>query len=124
MTAVMADRSASNDREVDRRDPADRGILVIEDRAARRVVEGVIERHATNVFDPEVEIASMNSDGIEIAVSFRLEYPTDRLSRVLADVRRRITSEISRQLGRPVRRIDLTVAEFTTSLPAPRRRVI
>jgi hypothetical protein len=124
MTAVMTEHSASDDVEVKRRDAADRGILVIEDRAARRVVEGVIERRATNVFDPEVDIASMNSDGIEIAVSFRLEYPTDRLSRVLADLRRRITGEISRQLGRPVRRIDLTVAEFTVSRPVPRRRVI
>jgi uncharacterized alkaline shock family protein YloU len=122
VTAVVAEPRASDNNE--RGDPAGRGLLVIEDRAARRVIEGAIRRHAPNVFDPDVRIVSMSGDGVEVDVSFSLEYPTDALSRVLADVRRRVTGEIARQLGSPVRRIDLTVAEFITSRPAPRRRVI
>jgi hypothetical protein len=122
MTAMAAEPRAVDSQE--HGDPAERGLLVIEERAARRVVEGVIERNAPNVFDPRVRIVSMNGDGVEVDVSLSLEYPTDALSLVFSDLRRGVVDEIVRQLGRPVRRIDLTVAEFITNRSASPRRVI
>jgi hypothetical protein len=104
--------------------PAQRGLLVIEERAAQHVVEGVLERTSLVVTDPQVKVVSLSDDGVELDVAVTLEYPTDPLSGVLATLRRDVTAEAARQLGRPVRRMELTVAEFVTSRPAPPRRVV
>jgi hypothetical protein len=108
----------------ERGQPAQRGLLVIEERAAQHVVEGIIERKSPAVSDPQVNVVSLGDDGVELDVSVTLEYPSDPLSGVLATLRRDLAAETARQLGRPVRRMELTVAEFVTSRPAPPRRVM
>jgi hypothetical protein len=108
----------------ERGQPAQRGLLVIEERAAKHVVEGVIERTSPAASDPQVNVVSLSDDGVELDVSVTLEYPTAPLSGVLATLRRDVTAEAGRQLGRPVRRMELTVADFVTRPPAPARRVM
>ena len=104
--------------------PEQRGLLVIEERAAQHLIEEVIERTSPAVTDPQVNVVSLSDDGVELDVSVTLEYPTEPLSGILAVLRRDVTAEAARQLGRPVRRMELTVAEFVTRRPAPPRRVI
>jgi len=101
---------------------AERGVLVVTDRAAQRLVEGVIAHTAPHVMRSDVRVSSLSDEAAEFAITLRLEYPEAPLSRILDDLRRRIANETSRFLGRPVRRIDLTVAEFITR-PTMRRRV-
>jgi hypothetical protein len=103
MATQMADMADSQAPERPR--PAQRGLLVVEARAAQRLIEGVVERSSPNVSDPHVDIRSLSDDGIEIDMSISLEYPSDPLSSVLADLRRRVAAEAGRQLGRPVRRV-------------------
>jgi len=104
-------------------DAADRGVLVVTNRAVQRLVQGVIAHIAPEVVKPDVHVSSLTDEAAEFAITFGLTYPDTPLSRLLDDLRRRIASETSRFLGRPVRRIDLTVSEFVTR-PVVRSRVI
>lgn len=99
-----------------------RGELTITERAARHLVEGVVER-VPSAGDAQVEVLSLADDGIELQVSLVLEYPTGPASDVLREVRRQVATETGRQLGRPVRRLDLIVSEFVISRPTAGRRV-
>jgi len=101
---------------------AERGVLVVTDRAAQRLVEGVIAHTAPQAMRPDVRVSSLSDEAAEFAITLRLEYPDAPLSRILDDLRRRIATETSRFLGRPVRRVDLTVSEFVTR-PTTRPRV-
>jgi hypothetical protein len=101
---------------------AERGVLVVTNRAAQRLVEGVIAHVAPHVTRPDVHVTSLTDEAAEFAITLRMEYPDAPLSRTLDDLRRRIASETGRFLGRPVRRIDLTVSEFITR-PVMRPRV-
>jgi hypothetical protein len=102
---------------------AERGVLVVTNRAAQRLVEGVIAHTAPHVTRPDVRVSSLSDEAAEFAITLKLEYPDAPLSRTLDDLRRRIAIETGRLLGRPVRRIDLTVSEFITR-PSMRPRVI
>jgi hypothetical protein len=107
-------------------DPGRRGRLVIEPRAARHLVEGVLARTAPNVADSDARVTSLTDDGIELDISVTLDYPTVALSGVLRQLRLDLAEEASRQLGRPVRHIDLMVSKFVApakpdARSAPRR---
>jgi hypothetical protein len=102
---------------------AERGLLVVTNRAAQRLVEGVIAHTSPEVARADVHVSALSEEAADFAITLGLAYPDAPLSRILDDLRRRIADETSRFLGRPVRRIDLTVCEFITR-PANRSRVI
>jgi uncharacterized alkaline shock family protein YloU len=108
-------------------EPSQRGVLRIETHAAKHVVEGVLAHAVPNVAASEARVTSIADDGIELDVAITLEYPTVPLSGILAELRRNVAEEVGRQLGRPVRHLDLTVSKFVvsdTSSRHPSRRVI
>jgi hypothetical protein len=116
MTATATDSA----EPADVTDAAHRGVLTVADRAVEHLVEAVIARTIPQAMRPDVRVTTLTDDCAELAVTVALTYPTIPLSGVLADVRRRIASETGRQLGRPVRRIDLTVSDFVTKPTRPR----
>jgi hypothetical protein len=103
-------------------DPARRGRLLIEGRAARRVVEGVLVRAAAGVADCDARVTSLTDAGIELEISITIDYPTEPLSGILRQLRFDLAEEAGRQLGRPVRHIDLTVSKFVTPPKQEARR--
>ena len=116
MTATATDSAGPADLI----DAAHRGVLTITDRAVEHLVGAVISCTVPQAMRPDVRVTRLTDDCAELAVTVALTYPTVPISGVLADVRRRIASEAGRQLGRPVRRIDLTVSDFVTKPTRPR----
>ena len=106
-----------------RSDPRTRGELFVSERVAVKIVEGALSHHAPNVSGPKVRVVSLSDTAVELRVSVAVLYPTAPLTGVLAGVRQSVGPEVSRQLGRSVTRLDLTVWEFTAPPPPPRRRV-
>jgi hypothetical protein len=104
-------------------DPALRGVLVIRERAAQHVIERVLGERAS-VRHPKVHVTSFADDGVEADIEFTLEYPTRPLSDILDEVRTHLAGEAGRQLGRPLRRIRLTISEFDSEPSRRPRRVV
>ena len=126
MTPTTTDelRPPAEDAAVDAEPRAVRGDLVVTERAARRVLEGVIAERAQSAHEPRVRVRALADDGVEFDAVVVLDYPTRPLSEVLADLRRTIGAEAGRQLGRPVRRIDITIADFAPNPGRRARRVV
>jgi hypothetical protein len=57
-------------------------------------------------------------------VTLNLVCPTTPLGAILAEVRRHVSVEAGRHLGRAVRRVDLTVSRLVTDPSRPVRRVL
>ena len=104
-------------------DPGRRGRLLIDARAARRLVEGVLARTTPGVADSDARVTSLTDDGIELEISITIEYPTVPLAGILRQLRVDLADEAGRQLGRPVRHIDLRVSKFVAPAKAEARRV-
>lgn len=104
--------------------PGERGNLNITERAVRRLCEEVIARTTSTLREPRVQVRSLTDDGVEIEATVVLDYPTEPLSPLLADLRQRIVSETSRQLGRPLRHFNIIVSDFTLTAEKPARRVV
>lgn len=110
-------------------EPRRRGVLVINDRAARKVVETILSRQCPEVLEATARVrfvgdeAGTGGGAVDIGASLRLRYPTTPLADTLASVRTRLTDEAHRQLGRPVRTSDLTVEELVVAPPRTGRRV-
>ena len=83
-------------------------------------MEAVIAHTVPEAMRSEVRVTTLTDECAEFAITVALTYPTVPISGVLADVRRQIASEAGRQLGRPVRRIDVTVSDFVTKPTRPR----
>jgi hypothetical protein len=109
-------------------DPARRGVLIIEPRAAQHVVEGVLARAVPHVTAGAARVTSMTNEGVELNIDVTLEYPTVPVSGILRQLRHQVADEAARQLGRPVRHLDVTVSKFiqprTTALRHRSQRVI
>jgi uncharacterized alkaline shock family protein YloU len=93
-------------------DPARRGVLIIEARAAEHVVEGVLARSGPQVTSGVARVTSITDDGVELDVDVTLQYPTVPVSGVLRQLRLTVADEAGRLLGRPVRHLDVTVSKF------------
>ena len=104
-------------------DAGRRGRLLIDARAARHLVEGVLARTARGVADSDARVTSLTDDGIELEISITIEYPTVPLAGILRQLRVDLADETGRQLGRPVRHIDLTVSKFVTPTKVEARHV-
>lgn len=100
---------------------ARRGVLVISDRTARRVVEAILTRECDGVLEANARVQLVGDQAVDIAASVALRYPTSALSDTLAGVRTRLAEECTRQLGRPARTLDLTVERLVVSPPRGRR---
>ncbi|MDX6414081.1 MAG: hypothetical protein QOH23_1491 [Gaiellaceae bacterium] len=103
-------------------DPARRGRLLIDARAARRVVEGVLTRAARGVVECDARVTSLTDSGIELEISITIDYPTEPLSGILRQLRLDLAEEAGRQLGRPIQHVDLTVSKFATPAKQAARR--
>jgi hypothetical protein len=101
-----------------------RGTLTVEHRAATRLAQGALAAALPDGDKPDVEVLSLDAEGIELRGTVTLEYPSEPLSSVLARLRRQVAREVERQLGRHVRRLDLVVGSFITESPKPARRVV
>jgi hypothetical protein len=125
---VTAEPRAAVDEPPDLGAPARRGILHIKPRAAAHLVEGVLAGLAPDVAESEARVTSISDEGVELQLFVTLRYPTVPLSGVLRRLRRELADEAGRQLGRPIRHIDLTVSGFilpaTTKSCGTRRRVV
>jgi hypothetical protein len=100
------------------------GTLTVRSGAVERLVRGVVGAALPGDADPDVEILSLDDEGVELRSTVTLEYPSEPLSAALTRLRRHIAAEVGRLLGRPVRRVDLVVGSFETEPPAPVRRVV
>jgi hypothetical protein len=125
---ITAELPSAGDGQPDPDAPARRGVLRIKSRAAAHLIEGVLARTARDVAESEARVTSISDEGVEVALFVTLEYPTVPLSGVVRRIRRELAEEAGRQLGRPIRHIDLTVSGFVTPADArssnSRRRVI
>ena len=106
-----------------RLDVEPRGTLTVRERAAARLASGVLAEALPALPAPKVDVASLDDAGIELRATLTLEYPTEPVSSILVELRQRVVADVERQLGRPVRRLDLVVESFQLERPAPARRV-
>lgn len=88
----------------------------------KNMVTGVLTPEV-NVHNEDVTVKALSEEGVELEVEMDLDYPSQPVTDVLTTLRRHIAAEVERQLGRPVRSIDLTVAHFVTTPPRRARRV-
>ncbi len=99
------------------------GVTRVSGVAARRLVEGILDRRCPEVIDPEVEVALDEGDvgrgQVRIGISFALAYPHGPLAATLAAVRATVAGEVARILGRPADRIDLVVTRLISRGPGP-----
>ena len=119
---VALTRSPTNDDPVAVSETGDRGRLIVSDRAARRLVQGVAERGPLRTRDVSVDIDHLDESGVSARVEFAAEYPDSALSGVLEGFRQHVGHEVGRLLGRPLRRLDVVVSDLVMDID-PRRRV-
>jgi hypothetical protein len=101
---------------------ASRGRLSVTERAARHLVQGVVEHAPLLVRNVDVHIADLDDAGLSGDVHLAAEYPHTELATALEAFRRHVTQDIQRLLGRPLRRLDVTITDLLVDL-APTRRV-
>jgi hypothetical protein len=99
---------------------AERGALTIKPRVATRVAMRALRTRTAAERDPSVDVTHFGDDHVELEARVTLPYPEEPIGAVLDRLREQVADDVGRALGRPVRRIDLTVEKFGT---APRRRV-
>jgi hypothetical protein len=101
---------------------ASRGRLTVTERAARHLVQGVAEHAPLRARDVDVHIADLDDAGLSADVHLAVEYPHTELAAALEAFRRHVTQDVQRLLGRPLRRLDVTITDLLVDL-APTRRV-
>jgi hypothetical protein len=99
-----------------------RGRLIVTERAARHLIQGVAERAPLRTRNVDVDIDHLDDNGISARVKFAAEYPDSALSNVLAGFREHVGHEVTRLLGRPLQRLDVVVSDLVVDIE-PRRRV-
>ena len=113
------DDEEDRDTERMRIEPAQRGALVISERAAKRIAERVFDESPRGVHHPKVAVQALDERGVELRSEFGIDYPDEPLSSVLAEVRDHVSTRVLAALGRPVRVLDLVVDDL---VPAPAAR--
>lgn len=93
-------------------EPTHRGVLVLAERVVQRVAERALKDGPSTVHHPSVTVQALDEDGVELRANIGIDYPDRPLSDVLVELRRYVTARVSGVLGRPVRRLDLTVDEL------------
>jgi hypothetical protein len=101
--------------------PAARGRLIITNRAAQHVVEGAAVRTSLGITDVDVDITDVTDNGIVARITVAAHYPNGALSHALTEFRRTVAADVSRLVGRPMRRLDVIVKDLTIDVPNGRR---
>lgn len=115
-------RSPDNDGPAAVSGARERGRLIVSDRAARHLVQGVAEHGPLRTRDVAVDIDHLDDHGVSARVEFAAEYPESPLSGALEGFRHHVGHEVKRLLGRPLRRLDVVVSDLVVDTH-PRRRV-
>ena len=89
-----------------------RGRLIVSDRAARHLIQGVAERGPLRTRDVDVHIDHLDDDGVSARLELTAEYPESALSVTLERFRQHVGHDVERLLGRPLRRLDVVVSDL------------
>jgi hypothetical protein len=100
----------------------ERGRLIVTDRAARHLIQGVAERGPLQTRGVGVDVDHLDDNGVSARVEFAAQYPDSALSGTLERFRQYVGHEVLRLLGRPLRRLDVVVSDLVVDIE-PRRRV-
>ena len=102
-------------------EPRRRGRLIVSDRAARHLIQGVAERGPLRTRDVDVHIDHLDDNGVSARLEFAAEYPESALSVALERFRQHVGEEVRRLLGRPLRRLDVVVSDLVVDIEPGRR---
>ena len=114
-------RGATNGGATARTEARRRGRLIVSDRAARRLIQGVAERGPLRTRDVDVHIDHLDADGVNAHLALTAEYPEAPLSVALERFRHHVEQDVRRLLGRPLRRLDLVVSDLVVDIEPGRR---
>jgi uncharacterized alkaline shock family protein YloU len=98
------------------------GRLIVTERAARRLIQGVAARGPLRTRDVKVDVDHLDDNGVSARLEFAAEYPDSALSSTLEQFRQHVSHEVKRLLGRPLRQLDVVVSDLVVDIE-PRRRV-
>jgi len=102
-------------------EPRRRGRLIVSERAARRLIQGVAERGPLRTRDVDVHIDHLDTDGVRARLKITAEYPEAALSAALEQFRQHVGQDVNRLLGRPLRRLDVVVSDLVVDIEPGRR---
>jgi hypothetical protein len=102
-------------------EPRRRGRLIVSDRAARHLIQGVAERGPLRTRGVEVHIDHLDAEGVSAHLELTAEYPETALTASLERFRQHVGQDVSRLLGRPLRRLDVVVSDLVIELEPGRR---
>jgi hypothetical protein len=102
-------------------EPRRRGRLIVTDRAARHLIQGVAERGPLRTRDVDVHVDHLDADGVSARLELTAEYPETSLTVALERFRHHVEHDVSRLLGRPLRRLDVVVSDLVVDLEPGRR---
>jgi hypothetical protein len=114
-------RGATNGEATARTEAHRRGRLIVSDRAARRLIQGVAERGPLHTRDVDVHIDHLDADGVNAHLALTVEYPEAPLSVALERFRQHVEQDVRRLLGRPLRRLDVVVSDLVVDIEPGRR---
>lgn len=97
------------------------GHLTVSDRAVRHLVHGVAQNSALRTRDIHVRIDRLDDHGLNAHIELAVEYPQTLLSDALREFRRHVARNVQQLLGRPLRRLDVVIADLVVGIEPTRR---
>src|SRR5690606_38485757 len=103
--------------------PPERGRLSVPAKVISKMAARSIERRRSCTRRPSVDVVDLGDSAVELEASLRLPYPRESLSPLLERLREQVASDLERQTGRAVRRLDLRIEDFVDESQRPSSRV-
>lgn len=103
--------------------PAERGQLSVPAKVISKMAARSVELRGSCTRRPSVEVVDLGETALELEASMQLPYPRQSLSPLLERLREQVASDLERQTGLAVRRLDLRIEDFVDESQRPRSRV-